>query len=180
MASFTPTEEQQLLIDTIRRYASSNIRPAAHAADETETLPQDIVQTGWEIGLVPSAMPEALGGLGEMSAITGVLAAEELAYGDLSVALALLAPATFAYPVALYGTAEQRERYLAPFLDESFTPASAALLEPGVFFDPHELKTIASTQGDQVVLNGVKAYVPLADTASHLLVYARDAESGRT
>jgi acyl-CoA dehydrogenase len=180
MASFTPTEEQQLLIDTIRRYANSDIRPAAHDADESETLPQDIVQTGWEIGLVPSAMPEDIGGLGDMSAITGALAAEELACGDLSVALAVFAPATFAYPIALYGTAEQRERYLTPFLDEMFVPASAALLEPGIFFDPNELKTTATTRGDQITLNGVKAYVPFADVAEQLLVYARDTESGCT
>jgi alkylation response protein AidB-like acyl-CoA dehydrogenase len=113
-----------------------------------------------------------------MSAMTGVLAAEELAYGDLSVALAVMAPALFAYPITLYGTAEQRENWLPMFLEETPAPATAALLEPGLFFDPNDLKTTATVEGDKVRLNGVKAVVPSADHARIMLVYARDSESG--
>src|SRR5262249_37149402 len=51
--------------------------------------------------------------------------------------------------------------------------------EPGVFFDPNELQTTASIDGSKVVLNGTKAYVPLAEDAQWMLVYARDAASGR-
>ena len=178
MVSFTPTDEQQQLIDTIRRYATNDVRAIAHEADESGHIPSNIVETGWQMGLVPTAIPEELGGLGEMSALTGVLAAEELAYGDLSVALAVMAPALFAYPVTLYGTAEQRENWLPMFLEESPAPATAALLEAGIFFDPYDLKTTATVEGDQVRLNGVKANVPLADEAQVLLVYARDSESG--
>ncbi|MEO8610040.1 MAG: acyl-CoA dehydrogenase family protein [Chloroflexota bacterium] len=179
MVSFTPTEEQQLLIDTIRRYALNDVRKVAHEADEDSTPPLNVVKTGWQIGLVPSAIPEELGGFGELSAVTGALAAEELAFGDLSVALHVLTPALFAYPVILFGTAEQRENLLPNFLEEAITPATAAFLEPGVFFDPNELKTTATVSGNSVKLNGAKAYVPLAETAKWMLVYARDTESGR-
>jgi acyl-CoA dehydrogenase len=179
MVSFTPTEDQQLLIDTINRYAINDVRKVAHEADEDSTPPLNVVKTGWQIGLVPSAIPEELGGFGELSAITGALAAEELAFGDLSVAMHILTPALFAYPVILFGTAEQRESLLPAFLGENLTPATAALLEPGVFFDPNELKTTASMNGDAVKINGSKAYVPLAEDAQSMLVYARDTESGR-
>ncbi|HLU10754.1 MAG TPA: acyl-CoA dehydrogenase family protein [Oceanobacillus sp.] len=178
MVSFTPTSEQQQLIDTIRRYAVNDVQPIAHEADESGHIPEDVVETGWQIGLVPTAIPEEFGGLGEMSAVTGVLAAEELAYGDLSVALAVMAPALFAYPVTLYGTAEQRENWLPIFAEEKPAPATAALLEPGVFFDPNQLQTTATVDGDKVRLNGVKAYVPLAENANIMLVYARDSETG--
>lgn len=178
MVSFTPTEEQQQLIDTVRRYASSDVRPVAHESDEHGAFPQRVIETSWQIGLVPSAIPEELGGLGELSALTGALAAEELAYGDLSAALHVMAPALFAYPVTLFGTAEQREHWLPPFLEDSLFPASAALLEPEVFFDPFDLKTTARRSGDQVTLNGTKAYVPLAADAPILLVYAKDSETG--
>lgn len=178
MISFTPTEEQQQLIETIRRYSLNDVRPIAHEADESGHLPQDVIETGWAIGLVATAMPEALGGLGEMSALTGVLAAEELAFGDLSAALAVLAPALFAYPVALYGTDEQRENWLPMFLDERYAPATAALLEPGISFDPNALQTTATHEGDRVRLNGVKACVPLATEAPVMLVYARSSENG--
>jgi len=178
MVSFTPTEEQQQLIDTVRRYAINDVRPIAHESDEGGALPQRVIETGWQIGLVPTAIPEELGGLGELSALTGALAAEELAYGDLSAALHVMAPALFAYPVTLFGTAEQRENWLPPFLDEKPFPATAALLEPEVFFDPYHLKTTARRDGDKVHLNGTKAYVPLAADAPILLVYARDSETG--
>jgi acyl-CoA dehydrogenase len=179
MVSFTPTEDQQLLIDTIQRYAEKDIRAVAHEADEASEPPLAVVRTGWQMGLVPSAIPAELGGFGELSAVTGVLAAEELAYGDLSVAMHILTPALFAYPVVLFGTAEQRENLLPMFLEESLTPATAALLEPGVFFDPNELKTTATANGDQITLSGQKAYVTLAAESGYLLVYAQDTESGR-
>lgn len=180
MVSFTPTEDQQLLIDTLRRYALNDMRKVAHEADEASEPPLDVIKTGWQLGLVPSGIPEELGGFGELSAVTGVLAAEELAYGDLSAAMHVLAPSLFAYPLVLFGTAEQREQFLPAFLEEAFVPASAALLEPGIMFDPNELKTTASSDGDKVILNGEKAYVPLADEARYLLVYARSSETGST
>lgn len=178
MVSFTPTEEQQLLLDTIRRYAVNDVRAAAHEADESGQIPPELTRTGWQIGLVPSAIPEELGGFGEMSALTGVLAAEELAFGDLAVALQVLSPALFAYPVSLYGTAEQRENLLPAFLEEQFIPATAALLEPGISFDPFDLQTVAAADNGKICLNGSKAYVPLAEDARLMLVYARNAESG--
>ena len=63
MVSFTPTEDQQLLISTINRYAINDVRKVAHEADEGSTPPMDVVNTGWQIGLIPSAIPEELGGL---------------------------------------------------------------------------------------------------------------------
>ncbi|MBI5666430.1 MAG: acyl-CoA dehydrogenase family protein [Chloroflexi bacterium] len=178
MVSFTPTDEQQLLLDTIRRYAVNDMRGAAHEADEASEPAHDVVRTGWQLGLIPSAIPEELGGFGEMSALTGVLAAEELAFGDLATAMHVLTPALFAYPLVLFGTAEQRENWLPLFLEERFVPATAALLEPGIFFDPYDLSTQASSADGQICLNGAKAYVPLAENARVMLVYARNVETG--
>lgn len=179
MVSFTPTEEQQQLIDTIRRYAANDVQPVAHEADENERVPASVVKTGWDIGLVQTAVPEEFGGLGELSAVTGVLAAEAYAKGDLSTALQVMTPALFAYPVILYGTAGQREHFLPMFLEDHLPHVTAALLEPGVFFDPHALRTTATVHDGKVTLNGEKAYVPLAATADWMLVYARDGESGK-
>jgi acyl-CoA dehydrogenase len=174
MVSFTPTDDQQLLVETINRYALNDLRKHAHDADESGATPASVIQAGWQMGLVPSAIPEELGGLGELSAVTGVLAAESLAFGDLAAALEILTPALVAYPVILYGTAEQRASLLPLFLEEKAPRVSAALLEPGVFFDPHNLQATISEDG---LLNGVKAYVPLAEGASHLLVYASSAHN---
>ncbi len=178
MVSFTPTDEQQQLIDVIKRFAADELQPAAHAADENEHFPIELIQTGWEIGLIQSAIPEEYGGLGELSAVTGVLAAEALAKGDLSMALAILSPALVAYPLILDGTAAQHEQFLPLFAGDTLPIFSAALLEPGVFFDPHDLKTTATRDGDGFLLDGEKAYVPLGARAEWLLVYARAVETG--
>src|SRR5919204_5310164 len=90
MISFTPTDEQQLIIETVRRYATERLRPAAHDADENRAVPPEIITKGWDLGLLPSAIPEQYGGFGDShSAVAGALAAEELAYGDLAMALYL-------------------------------------------------------------------------------------------
>jgi alkylation response protein AidB-like acyl-CoA dehydrogenase len=178
MLSFTPTEEQQMLVDAITRYALNDMRAVAHEADETSSLPAETVRKGWEIGVLPAVVPEDYGGLGEYSPITNVLAAEALAYGDLAVALAVMAPGLVGLPVLLAGT-EAQQRQVLPALVEATAPGfTAALLEPGITFDPYAPRTTARREDDYYVLDGVKCYVPLADGARLMLVYARDSETG--
>jgi alkylation response protein AidB-like acyl-CoA dehydrogenase len=120
-----------------------------------------------------------MGGFGDdLSAVTGAIAAEELAYGDLATAMSVMNPALLAYPLILYGTAEQRENLLPMFVEENPAPATAALLESGISFDAFNLTTTATIEGDKVRINGAKAYVPLAADAHWMLVYARDSVSG--
>ncbi len=92
MYGFTPTEEQQMLIDTVVRYAKNDLRAAGHDAEEAKSLPKKLIGKGWELGILQASVPEAYGGFGERSAVTGVLAAEELAYGNLAGALAVMTP----------------------------------------------------------------------------------------
>ncbi len=175
MISFTPAAEQQMIIDTVRRFAAERLRTAAHDADETRTTPADIVTRGWDLGLLQSTIPEAYGGFGEShSALTGVLAAEELGAGDLPLALYLLTPNLFALPLLHYGTEAQKSAWLPQIIAGAFRPFTAALTEPKWNFDPHALATSATRDGDVYVLSGTKAYVPLAAEAPALLVYAND------
>ncbi len=179
MISFTPSEEQQMLIDTLHKFAETELRKQAHDCDEAGEVPQTLIETGWGMGLLPASIPEAYGGFGEgHSMITSVLALEELAWGDLGIALNFLTPALFAIPVLLEGSEEQKSEYLLRFCDESFYPATAAFVEPLFQFDPFEMKTVAVREGDAYVLNGEKAYVPLAEGANVMLVYAN--EGGQT
>jgi alkylation response protein AidB-like acyl-CoA dehydrogenase len=179
MLSFTPTEEQTMLVDAISKYATNDVRKIAHDADEDSKLPADVVRKGWEIGLLPTAIPEQYGGLGEYSVLTNVLAAEELAYGDLSVAMAVLAPGLVGLPVLLSGTDEQKNNILPALGEATPPPFTAALIEPGISFDSGTLKTTAKRDGNDYVLDGAKCYVPLAGDARLMLVYARDTESGK-
>ncbi len=87
MVSFEPSEEQQMLMDAAGKYASNDLRPASHEAEESCVLPKKLVGKGWELGVLQASIPEAYGGFGEHSAVTGVLAVEELAFGDLAARL---------------------------------------------------------------------------------------------
>jgi acyl-CoA dehydrogenase len=180
MVSFQPSEDQALIRDTVAAFAREQIRPQARAADESGTIPGAIVQQGWELGLVSSAIPEAYGGAGDTrSVVTGALIAEELAWGDLSIALHLLAPRLVVYPVMEMGTPEQQDRILRAYAGAAFVAGSAAVMEPHFDFDLGALAASGRRDNGAYVLNGHKCYVPLGDDAEHLLVYARTgAEEG--
>src|SRR6185295_4805104 len=135
MYSFEPSEDQKTLVDAVRRFASRELRPAMRPAEEKGELPPAVTRAGWELGLLPASLPEEHGGFGERSVMTGVLAAEELAWGDLAGALALLAPNLVALPVLVRGSAEQKRSLLPGFAGESYRPGSAALMEPRYDFD---------------------------------------------
>src|SRR5260221_13960162 len=62
MLSFTPSEEQTMLVDAINKYVVNDVRKIAHEADESSSLPAEILRKGWEIGLLPAAIPEQYGG----------------------------------------------------------------------------------------------------------------------
>jgi acyl-CoA dehydrogenase len=181
MISFAPTDEQRMIVETVRQFALEQMREQAHEADEQRTLPPEVLAGAWELGIIPSNLPTQYGGFGEQpSAITGALAAEALAQGDTSLALAALAPNLVAVPLLVAGTEEQKQRYLPRFAADQAPPATAALIEPVWNFDPHNLATLAHRDGDQYILTGTKTYVPLGADAKLFLIYARDAERGDT
>jgi len=112
MVSFEPSEEQQMLVETVGKYASHDLRTASHEAEENRELPKKLVGKGWELGVLQASIPEAYGGFGEHSAVTGVLAVEEMAFGDLAGALAVITPSLFAIPILLCGSNQQKKEYL--------------------------------------------------------------------
>jgi len=177
MISFSPTEEQQMIVSMTKQFANDEMRKIYRECDENEEIPTSVIDTAWKMGLTSSSIPEDYGGSGgEHSAITGSLIGEELAWGDLSMTMHILCPALFAYPVLEMGTDMQKKKYLPLFCNEQYKAATAALIEPYFGFDPYSLSTTARPDGNGYVLNGEKCYVPLAAEADLFLVYA--AENG--
>ncbi len=172
MYSFEPSEEQKILMDSARKLANQEFRSRFREADERGAPAPEWTQTGWELGLLAASIPEEFGGVGEHSALTGVLAAEELAWGDLSATLTLTAPNILALPILLSGTAEQKRKLLPLFCKESYMPGSAALMEPRFDFNPNALKTTAVKKNGKYILSGTKCNVPFAAEARLLLAYA--------
>jgi len=173
MISFSPTEEQQMIVKLVKQFANDEMRKIYRECDENDEIPGNIIDTAWAMGLVSSGIPEEYGGPGgEHSALTGALLAEELAWGDLSMAMHILSPALAAFPILEMGTAEQKKKYLPAFCGDKFKAATAALIEPRFDYDPGSLATTANLKEGSYVLNGQKCFVPLAADADVLLVYA--------
>ncbi|MGZ6316122.1 MAG: acyl-CoA dehydrogenase family protein, partial [Anaerolineales bacterium] len=172
MYSFEPSDEQKMLRDAINRFATNDLRPAARPADESGEFPRSLLGKGWELGVLQASIPAAYGGFGERSAVTGALAAEELAFGDLSAAFAVGTPGLFAFPILLAGSEEQKKQYLPKIAAGEWQAFTAGLIEYDFDFDPQALRTTATRQNDGYVLTGDKAFVPFAKEAGAFLIYA--------
>ena len=179
MINFQLDEEQSMLTTAIRRFAQERVRKVFRDADEDGEMPADVIAAGWELGVLPTSIPEASGGFGDHSMVTSVLATEAFAWGDLAAALAIMTPGLVAVPVMLEGSEAQKEAYLPQFCEEIMPPMTAALTEPRMQYDPRHLETTATREGDEYVLNGVKCMVPRATAASLILVYAREGEGNQ-
>lgn len=168
------TEEQRITRESIRRFAESEIRPVARRADEEGAPPQGLYDQVAGLGLSLMAIPEALGGAGMgHTPLSNALSAEDLGYGDMSLALGALTPIGFINAVLDFGSEAQQERFLTPLADEKFVAATIALMEPRATFEPSELRSTARKQDGGYVLNGEKSMVALADSALFILVIAQ-------
>ncbi|WP_338036268.1 acyl-CoA dehydrogenase family protein [Nocardioides daejeonensis] len=170
----TPGEDEQMLVDVVKEFATEVVRPAAAEANESCTAPDEVLAASLEIGLPILGVPEKLGGISEeRSAMAGTLVAEALAEGDMGLAVAALAPGAVATALSLWGTDEQQTTYLPEFTGDSVPVAALALTEPTVLFDVLSPSTKAVKDGSDLVLNGVKSLVPRGADAELFIVGAQ-------
>jgi alkylation response protein AidB-like acyl-CoA dehydrogenase len=176
----TPTDEQQMLLESFRSFASERLRPAAAGADAESAPPIELMAQSSELGITMVGVPEELGGVfEERSTTTSVLIAETLAHGDMGLAVAALAPAAVSTAISLWGDADQQAKYLPPFVGDNVPAAALAMLEPRPVFDPLKLKTRARRlKGGDYVLEGVKTLVPRASDSELFVVAAHLEPSG--
>jgi alkylation response protein AidB-like acyl-CoA dehydrogenase len=176
LLDITPTDDQRMIVDTVREFAAEQLRPGAADADDACATPPEVRTKAAELGITLLGVPEELGGVGTQRATTtNVLVAEALAHGDLGLAVACLAPAAVGNALALWGDADQQATYLPAFVGDDVPAAALAVLEPHPLFDPFVLRTKVSRTATGFVLDGVKSLVPMAATAA-LFVVAADLE----
>src|SRR3712207_3305162 len=108
------SEEQQALRETLHEFASEVLRPAARDCEEARNTSDSTRQQLFEIG-VAAPVPEEHGGAGSFDALTMCVAAEELAWGDASIAYDALGSGQAATVIAEAGTQEQKEKHLPGF-----------------------------------------------------------------
>lgn len=167
------SDDQRMITDLLGRFARDNIRPAAAVADETGEIPDDITSAATELGLPLYAIPEEFGGVAEyQSPVTSVLIAEQLAWGDMGLATALLSPFSVAQAITRWGTGEQQSRYLPAFCGEKPPVATIAIDEPVPLFDPLNLQTFARRTDTGYALTGLKNAVVQGGSAELLLIAA--------
>jgi hypothetical protein len=167
------SEEQQMVRDMASRFAREVLRPNAARCEESCGPSEDYLTLLSELSLGQLVVPEKLGGTAsQASVLTGALLAEDLAYGDLGLALAALAPLGVANALVRWGSSEQQSRFLPAFAEARAPAAALAIAEPRPLFDPNELRTRATIDGDGFLIRGEKALVPLGESAELLLVGA--------
>lgn len=170
----TPNDDQQMIVDTVEEFAAELLRPAAHDADEALTYPRELLGKAAELGITAINIPEDFDGIAaHRSAVTNVLVAEALGYGDMSLALPLLAPGGVASALTHWGSADQQATYLPEFAGENVPQACVAIVEPQPLFDPTDLKTTAVRTPSGYRLDGVKSLVPAAADAELFIVGAQ-------
>ncbi|KKF02232.1 acyl-CoA dehydrogenase family protein [Mycolicibacterium obuense] len=170
----TPDDDQKMIVQTVEEFAEEILRPAAHDADAAATYPPDLIAKAAELGITAINIPEDFDGIAEnRSTITNALVAEALAYGDMGLALPILAPGGVASALTHWGSADQQATYLPEFAGENVPQACVAIAEPHPLFDPTSLKTTAVRTPSGYRLDGVKSLVPAAADAELFVIAAQ-------
>lgn len=170
----SPDDDQKMIVDTVTEFAAEILRPAARGADAAAAYPADLMAKAAELGVTALKVPESFDGIAETrAAVTHALVAEALAYGDMGLALPILAPGGVASALTHWGSADQQATYLAAFAGNKVPQACVAIAEPHALFDPTALKTTAVRTPSGYRLDGVKSVVPAAADVELFVIAAQ-------
>ncbi|HEY4689075.1 MAG TPA: acyl-CoA dehydrogenase family protein [Anaerolineae bacterium] len=171
---FDLTEEQTLLWRTVREFAEAELKPRARHVDEHAEFNAEAVKKMGPLGLLGLNVPEEYGGAG-VDAVSAAIAIEEIGRGCGSTGLAVAAHNGLACaPIALFGTEEQKRKWLPPLASGSGRLGALALTEPGAGSDlAGGVKTIARRSGGEWVINGSKMWCTNASLADVIVTLCR-------
>jgi alkylation response protein AidB-like acyl-CoA dehydrogenase len=170
----TPDDDQKMIVETVSEFADEVLRPAAPDADADAQFPAELIAKAAELGITAINIPEDFDGIAEhRTTVTNALVAEALAYGDMGLALPILAPGGVASALTHWGSADQQATYLPEFAGENVPQACVAIAEPHALFDPTALQTKAVRTPSGYRLTGVKSLVPAAASAELFIVGAQ-------
>jgi alkylation response protein AidB-like acyl-CoA dehydrogenase len=160
---FSLTESEQALVDLCREFAQKEIVTRAPLAWEEARCPTDLLREMGSLGLLGMLIPEEWGGIG-MSTVGFVAAMEQIGLADQSVASAWQAHVTIgSLPLYLFGTDEQRDRWLRP-LAEGRVLGAFGLTEPDAGSDARGIRTRAQRKDGGWLINGTKTFISNAGT----------------
>lgn len=180
---FSPTEEHQALREMVRSFAEAEVEPQAIDFNREEKMNLPLFRKLGELGLLGVTVPEEYGGSG-MDATAAVIVHEELAAVDPAFCLAYLAHSMlFVNNLAQNGNEAQKQKWLPSAVDGSKV-CGMCMSEPAVGTDVLGMKTTATREGDEYVINGAKMWITNGtldgkETGDAYLVYARTGSTSR-
>ena len=171
--NFKLTEEQNLIRETVRAYAENELADSAKERDENDRFDRELMFDKLaELGLTGIVFPEEYSGAGA-DYISYAIAVEELSRVCASTGVTLSAHLSLgANPIYMFGTEEQKQKYLVP-LAEGSKLGAFGLTETGAGSDAGGTKTTAVLDGDEWVVNGSKIFITNGKEADTYIVFAR-------
>jgi butyryl-CoA dehydrogenase len=170
--NFDLTEDQRAIQETFHRFAREKLKPNAEAIDEAGEFPADYFRQVGELGFFGMRYPEDAGGAGT-DVVSYCIAAEELAYGSLSVAAACAMQSLMGtFFLHRFGTPDQKKDLFEPALCGEKI-GTICITEPDAGSDLSGISTSAKPDGDGYVLNGRKMWITQAPVADFFTVFAK-------
>ena len=167
--NFDLTEEQEMIRDTVRRFANEVVAPGAAHADENKQLNEEAWQGMCELGLAGLPFSEDCGGTG-MDNLSYIIAVEELSRVCGSTGLTLAAHVSLGtWPIYAFGSDALKERYLPGLCSGEFMGAYG-LTEPNAGSDSAATETTAVLDGDEYVVNGAKCFITNGSYAKSFVI----------
>jgi alkylation response protein AidB-like acyl-CoA dehydrogenase len=168
---FSLPDEHRMIRETVREFCEAEIEPIAQEIEDEHRYPEEIFDQLADLDMMGVPVSEEYGGLGG-DQLMYALVTEELGRVSGSVGLSYAAHVSLASkPIELFGTDEQKERWLRPLAEGEYV-GSWALTEPGSGSDASDMDTMAEKDGDEWVLNGTKQFITNASEAGSVLVKA--------
>jgi len=171
-----PTEEAEALLGLTREIADAELTSRVNDFEARGEFPRDLLRTLGRAGLLSIPYPEEYGGGGQPYEVY-VQVLEELAYRWVTVAEAVSVHGLACYPVATFGSEEQRKRFLPDLVGGELLGAYC-LSEPQGGSDAAALTTRATRDNGEYVVHGTKAWITHAGVADFYNVFCRTGEPG--
>jgi alkylation response protein AidB-like acyl-CoA dehydrogenase len=172
-----PTDEARELIALVRDLAATELAPRAAEFEERAEFPRDVFRTLGRAGLLGLAYDEDLGGGGQPYVVY-LQVLEELATAWAAVALGVSVHTLSCHPLAMFGTDEQKKRWLPDMLGGELVGAYC-LSEAGAGSDAGSLQARARRDGERYVLDGTKAWVTHGGVADYYDIFCRTSDDKR-
>ena len=169
--NFILTPEQEDIRKMVREFAAKSVAPTAAERDEKELFPRDIFDQMGQLGLLGLPYPEEYGGAGS-DYVSYAIAVEEISRVCASTGIGLSVHVSLCSgPIMLYGTEEQKQKFLRP-LAEGSKLGAFGLTEPNAGTDAANGSSTAVKDGDSYVLNGTKVFNTNGGEAEIYLFFA--------